>query len=925
MLFIICTNLLNIYVYFPVSISEAPLVGRRNSESQNSEVLEICRKFLALESAHQCMIGLTIVAIFVPFLRKRRDIVPQASELSATGPEEGVPAESSRAQNVQFADAHPGFVDDRGWTNSDPLRDSTLMKDASLEDFFSRPIKITELEWKVGTGTPLHLTFNPWELYFGNKRVINRITNFRLMKANLRVKFMLNGNSFYFGRLLASYRPLHLLDTTTLFRPGIRADFVEASQRPHVYMNPTESQGGELFLPFFTPLNMLDIPAQGWNEMGEITIAALQPLKHANGATQAVTVSVFAWAENVDLSVLTQTNPGSVVPQAKEEWKGIISKPASNIAKIAGTLSKVPGISNFALASEIGARSIAQMAALFGFSKPAAPDTCPFQPMTRQSMADTDGKENLVRLVVDTKNELSIDPAIVGIDAKDELVIHEMVSRESFLTSFDWKVGTAVEQLLFNIVIDPCVHRQNGGGNNPELHMPAMCYATMPFEYWKGSLKYRFQIVCSGYHKGRLKFVYDPVSTPQNGIAEYNTAYTQIVDVAENNDFAIEVGWGQSTPWRRHVGISYNDGPPYGDTPLAYNSISSQYGNGTLSVYIVNELTVPSDVEDNDVQINVFLSACDDYEVAAPTDYYLAQLAFRPPGFTPRDRSSIQPQSEDIDDVPIAGPPTLNHMGPRCPTDSLINKIHMGETIVSFRTLLKRYNLHEVMVTDAIPPVEDGVIAAFTRTMFPHSPGYTTFTNADNNLISDTFSGGYVFAKMTLLNYLQPAFGAWRGAIRYTTDATYNVVTSETTPSQVGDSTWSVSRITTIEDSLGDSIPNDATLFPDTSTKANLKYDLLSANIESNGITGVTRWNTKVNPVQSYEIPFYSKYRFAPGRQKTRWTEVDQYQSSYRLLGSCVSSTYPNQLFQYVAAGEDFTLMFYLSPPVFYEDFLLPP
>jgi hypothetical protein len=876
-------------------------MGRRESKSQNLGSSGVAEKLQVPESA-----------------------LPQALEMANDdgGPEEGTPATSLNAQNVHFTDAHPGFVDERGWMNADPLRDSTLIEDATLENFFCRPIKVTEIDWPVGTGVTLNTTINPWQLFFENKRVINRITNYRLMKANLRVKFMLNGNSFYYGRLLVSYKPLHNFDSTTLLRPGIQADLVEASQRPHIFLNPTESQGGELFLPFFTPFNMLDVASEDWRDMGQITISALQPLKHANGASTPVTISVFVWAENVDLSVLTQTDPGSLVPQAKEEWRGIISKPASAVAKVAGALTNVPVISNFAIATEIGAKSISKMAALFGFSKPAVPEIAPLQPMTRQSMAVTDGKENLVKLVVDSKNELTIDPSVAGIDAKDELVIHEIASRESFLTSFDWDVGTAVETLLFNIVVDPCVFNQYGS-TNPEIHMPACCFATMPFEYWKGSMKYRFQIVCSGYHKGRLKFVYDPVGTPSDGSSEYNTAYTQIVDIAENNDFSLEVGWGQPTPWRHHLGL-FQAGSGYGTSPLVLNTLSSKIGNGTLSVYVVNELTVPNSSINNDIQINVFLSVCDDFEVAAPTDYYLNNLGFRPP--PPPEPEGVEPQSEEIDDVPIAGPPMLNHMGPSCPTNSLINRIHMGEAITSFRTLLKRYNLHEIMLFDEDVFEGTGAIVKFVRSMFPITPGYTSFTNADNNIIQDITSGNYVYARMTLMNYLRPAFGAWRGAIRYTTDATFNIVTdSELSNPNIGDATWSVSRISSDGPNNTASIPVDGITYPGQTSIADQKYNILDANECSSGITGVTRWTTKVNPIQSYEIPYYSRFRFTPAKRGTVWTAPDIYQSSYELLGTCIPGLLPYQLYNYVAAGEDFTMMFYLCPPIFYQQALPAP
>ena len=72
-------------------------------------------------------------------------------------------------------------------------------------------------------------------------------------------------------------------------------------------------------------------------------------MKHANGGTDPITISVFAWAEDVHMSVLTQTDPSTLVPQSME-YEGIVSKPASIVAKVAGVLKEVPFISPFATA-----------------------------------------------------------------------------------------------------------------------------------------------------------------------------------------------------------------------------------------------------------------------------------------------------------------------------------------------------------------------------------------------------------------------------------------------------------------------------------------------------------------------------------------------------------------------------------------------
>jgi hypothetical protein len=254
-------------------------------------------------------------------------------------------------------------------------------------------------------------------------------------------------------------------------------------------------------------------------------------------------------------------------------------------------------------------------------------------------------------------------------------------------------------------------------------------------------------------------------------------------------------------------------------------------------------------------------------------------------------------------------------MGSKTVVDPIINRIHMGETVASYRQLLKRYVLHEVLQPSAggIEPV----LCRFQRRMFPFFGGYTGATPADSNLIVSTASGNYVYANLTLLNYLVRAYGAWRGGIRYTVDSTFDETLGST-----HQTTWQFSRRgNTAEDTISNTVDNDLSVqtLSSVSPAQNRYYGITR---QTAMLAGGSRWNTVVNPLHSFEVPYYSKYRFAPGRQGTLWTAKDVYQDDFDLscitvsVGADVSSVY-------VAAAEDFTLMFYLSPPRFFSQ--LPP
>lgn len=514
-------------------------------------------------------------------------------------------------------------------SHPDPTFGIADTNDANLENFFSRPIKTQSFTWAIGS--TFYEKFNPWIDFFENPRVINRITNYNLLRCKLKCRIVLNGNGFYYGRAVASYIPLHNLDSLTKDRAFFIQDVVAASQRPHVYLDPTNSQGGTLTLPFVWYENALRIPNMEWREMGDIIVHGMQPLKHANGSVDPITVSVFVWAEEVSLSVPTANEPGALSPQmglkgGKDEYgTGPISKPAGTIAKIAGALESVPPIAPFAKATHMAASAVSNIASMFGYSRPTSlAEIQPYKPTFVGNMANTNVPDTSTKLTLDAKQELTIDPRVMGLGSADEMTIKSIACRESWLTSFPWGTTDGAETLLWTTEVSPVLW--NELGSPKEIHMPACCYAALPFKHWRGTMKFRIQVVASAFHKGRLKITYDPSYPLTN---EYNTNYTHIIDLAKERDFTIEIGWGheRSMVGHRNPGT---DSLPWRTTPLGADPLNA--ANGIMSIYVVNDLTTPNSTADNDVSVNVFVSTADNFEVFNPDSDILQNLVW----FTPQ-------------------------------------------------------------------------------------------------------------------------------------------------------------------------------------------------------------------------------------------------------------------------------------------------
>lgn len=817
----------------------------------------------------------------------------------ADGKVETTAAEDT-VQNVMFKDR----VEPYTYVTEPAVDDTRYSQDSSqapLGEFLHRPIKIAEYDW--GTGLDFAEDFDPWTLFLQNPRVLNRLTNFNLLRANLRLRFLINGNAFIYGRLITYYRPLDAFDQLSTNAAPIDQDLIAGSQCPHLYLDPNTSQGGEMLLPFFYHKNYMSITDEDWSQLGRIYMRDLTTLKHANGATDTVTVSVFAWAEDVQMSVLTSIDPTALSPQMGEfeqaSRSGMISGPATMIAKVAGALSSIPMIRPYALATQMIASATATAARIFGYCRPAiikAPE--PLRPTPTASLALTNVPDTAQKLTVDDKQELTIDPMISGIQSADPLNILSIAQRESYLTKFTWPTATGPDVLLWNSRVTPTMWGVSGG---TALHLTPMCVAALPFSYWTGTIKFRFQIVASNFHRGRLRFVWDPnyIVDPNTN---FNVTHSTIVDISEEKDFTLSIANGQE--------FTLLETFTPGVTP-----VSSVYGtaafanptgaNGVLGVYVLNELTSPNSLVDNDVEVNVFVSAGDDFEVFVPTDK-VSSYTFKPQSGEVTGKIDTVDEETSEPSAPVQNQEMVMHTAS---TESRkLNTVFTGEAIASFRPLLKRYVLHTARSLDATTPV----VASGLLPQFPYLRG--NVSGAVN--FTDT-AAPYSFCNTVLLQYITMCFAGWRGSTRWKILPRGNLSSSEPPSIYV-----TRAEPTSNEKFLRSVVAQDAYTSNSEAAASVITTQSLNgindAKRPPNGALG-SAWTTGlVNPTMEVEVPFYSKYRFVPGKVEdytTSSTDITGLGWYYRIFTDGAATT----TFDFhVSAGDDFQTYFWTGMPRLY-------
>lgn len=525
-----------------------------------------------------------------------------------------------------------------------PLETTYMLADTSdtVDSFFQRPQAIFTEEWIPGVS--FHQIIDPWSLFFENPRVAEKLSNFYLLRARLHIKVVVNSSPFYYGRLMVSYNPLAFIDSYTFNRPGIQQDFIQASQRPNVVINPAADEVAELVLPYMYPKSALSIPAQEWKNMGNLTIADLNMLQNANNATDSITVTVFAWAEDVSYSQPTSV-PITVQGEIEDTHPaGVISAPATSLARLSTSLANLPIIGKYAKATSLMSNAVASIASLFGMSRPR--QVAPHQGFVNDGFrrfTNVNNTDICETLALDSKQEVTIDPRVVGCDPFDQMALVPLAKRESYLTTFVWENYMPPQQLLFNTPVTPLMF----GVNGDQAFFTPMGWVALPFRYWRGSLRFRFEVVASKFHRGRLRVCYDP---HHQQTTEYNVNYTKLVDIADGADFTVEVGWAQGLPYLIVPPVPLT-APMFGNTAITGNVAGA---NGILSMFVVNSLTAPSETVSN-AYINVYVSACDDFEVQAPNAGNLIGLVINQNGKNPQPVDDGGSGNPNVPDPPGYG------------------------------------------------------------------------------------------------------------------------------------------------------------------------------------------------------------------------------------------------------------------------------
>lgn len=409
----------------------------------------------------------------------------------------------------------------------------------------------------------------------------------RYWRGTMVVKIQLNSNKFQIGQLQASWYYQPELDSNILDRLNVYT----LSQTHHVLINASSSNEVELRIPYKGHMPMIHTRKRNdiysYLSVGRLYLKVLNRLSMATGGPDKCSGAVFVRFED-------------------NEFTGMVS----------GALPQMDTIAKAALGALNGVASC--------YNEDNPPDVrAPMYivPTATHSWANGTGvTEPLQTLRLDAKGRTAHPDKMM-----DEMKVKYVASKWGLVKILDnWTTQSKRGELLFSCdaspLLDKNVYREDPGQGDNKLStyaVPPVGVVASLFNYWRGSMEFKFDIVASQFHTGRFVVGYVPGATKDTKVElKHILAGPHVVfTLQELQSFSYTIPYVANAPfWNRRYQGNYVD-----DQVIAPSR---------LYVFVLNPLVNMQSIVDK-VFMNVYMRGSDNFEVSIPVQPSLGTGFFR--------------------------------------------------------------------------------------------------------------------------------------------------------------------------------------------------------------------------------------------------------------------------------------------------------
>jgi hypothetical protein len=400
--------------------------------------------------------------------------------------------------------------------------------DQSMEDFFRKPVVMFSGTFTAtDTVSTVSSRFVPSALLNLYPAYTTKLKGWYSFKADMVFTIQVNANRFQAGRYILYAVPLFGMEPTSTSAAATilasRFSLTQRTQLPHVEIDLNCDTEATLRIPFVsceTGFSLQNVfTGGGIGDLASIGVCPYVPLITTAGSN-TVPYTVWAHFENVELSGQTIYQSGEWKPnmkgkqlslQTKEREQnglGPISSVTTKVSTTLGILNKIPMLSAFTVPARWFTDIVTDAVKIWGFSKPLNVAPAPYmQRIIANNFANVDGSTNALPTALTTTQELELLEGFSG-TGEDELSFLSIVGRPAYFTSFVWNTSDAAGSLVKSLNVSPtaAITTVVDSAVTTYNYTP-LAYVANFFGHWRGSITYRFKIVKTEFHSGRLMIV----------------------------------------------------------------------------------------------------------------------------------------------------------------------------------------------------------------------------------------------------------------------------------------------------------------------------------------------------------------------------------------------------------------------------------
>lgn len=535
------------------------------------------------------------------------------------------------------------------------LRDLVITPGSrTIEDFLKKPSRLASGSLSATDSGKL-FEIDPFLSLYNTTQKGGKLRGVYLFRADVVITLQINAVRFQAGRYILAFIPSFGNGDTTWSNYKYRmhtANLTTVTQLPHVEIDLAQQTHVTLRLPFVSVYTHL-IPGQTTSTspltFGSLFMVPYWPLIPGS-ADNTAPYTVWGHFDNIELGSVALPQSGYTIGQKEARAMGVgrVSAVAAKIAKSATVLGAVPMLAPATSVVSWLADLTGQVARVWGYSKPMvqnAPSRMHRSILPYAQNVDQSVTSQSLALVSD--NEVVINSGVSG-TAIDEMSFDFIKGVYAFSGNLSWTTLLPADSLLGTFAHNPSTYSYAFGKG---VTMVPVAFLQTFFRMWRGGLKFRFKLIKTEFHSGRLRVSYSPgyqVVPTLGSVSDLDILHQEIIDIRDTSEFEFVI--------------------PYVSPELYTRSGTA---SGALFIHVLDPLVAPSTVSST-VPILVEVAGAPDLEFAIP------------------ENTKYEPYSPV---VPMSGytiSPAVN-LGAASGDNNKPAAIAVGEKITSFRQLLRKF------------------------------------------------------------------------------------------------------------------------------------------------------------------------------------------------------------------------------------------